>query len=392
MGIATRETPSADLKCIYSDCSTTNKSAVWFIQHIVTTHNSGKQVTSEFIQFPLAVAISSGSSRQQQISSTGQSLANDEAMDIDSHLSTSESIGSSGVTSSATRSHPYNHTPHSIKKSLSNLGTLQNLSVKSFSDLSTLGLQLINLDFLELNPVPALLVCIECKHGITSKSALDHIKSHNIKIVHQDKSTFAKIIEASIDYKHDLPYPPAHSPPIRGLKVSQGWGCTLCNYCSTSSGSFKTHFSKFHPDKTGSHASQMKSIYTQQYFQHSCCFEVNPLLANLEIGNSYELYLKQYTPTLTTSHLLPAAASANEVPPLLKVTQWHEHLKDYINTRSKVQFMMSLVKLPTANNGDQNLGKPLAILVEKYLKDIRQQANSASFALKYLLIECPRYF
>ncbi len=54
--------------------------------------------------------------------------------------------------------------------------------------------------------------------------------------------------------------------------------------------------------------------------------------------------------------------------------------------------MMSLVKLPTANNGDQNLGKPLAILVEKYLKDIRQQANSASFALKYLLIECPRYF
>ncbi len=74
--------------------------------HSHYTQSLESKLLQSLFQFPLAVAISSGSSRQQQISSTGQSLANDQAMDIDSHISTSESIGSSGVTSSATRSHP----------------------------------------------------------------------------------------------------------------------------------------------------------------------------------------------------------------------------------------------------------------------------------------------
>lgn len=136
----------------------------------------------------------------------------------------------------------------------------------------------------------------------------------------------------------------------------------------------------------------MKSIYVQQYFKHSLSFEVTPTLANLDKGNLYELYLKQFTPTLSSTHIFPPPTSVNEVPPLLKITQWHEHLQTFIDTCSKVQFLMSLVKIPTSNHGDPDLGKPLGTLVEQYLKNIQVQANSASIGLKCLLMECPRYF
>ena len=345
----------------------------------------------------MVMAISSESSRQQSVISTDQpSLwANQDNMDID-FQSLTPPQGSMDLSIdtmlTSSRNHPYHHPTHFAAKTSSTSKAQQHTLVNSTDNLLQLGLQIVNLTYLDIHPPPALLVCLDCQHGITPKTALEHIKTHNIVIASQDKLSLIEIIETigCINNKHNFPFPSKLSPPILHLKVSQGWGCCLCNYCSTSSDSFKVHFSKTHPDKIGSHASQMRSIHVQQFFQHSQCFEVTPALANLEQGNSYELYLKQYAPTLTTIHLFPPPNSVNEVSPLLRITQWHEHLKDFIDTHSKVQSMLTLVHLPTLSKGNQDLGKPLELLLDQYLKKIRLQANSASIGLKCLLMECPR--
>lgn len=389
LGKSTRNNLGDDLQCIDSSCSTINKCTAWFTKHIATVHNSKNKVISTVTAFSLSKDLLSSSSLS---GSSGQQsvfpLADDFAMNIDPKpLSVQKTIPPLSL-----QSHPYHHPAHSIATKSLNMATPQRLSVKSINDFSKLGLQIIDLDFLGIHPPPALLICIDCQHGITPKKALNHIKMHNITIANQDKLSFASTIETSmcVGYKPNLAFPSKLSPPIPGLKVNKGWSCTLCNYCSTNEGTFRQHFSKFHSDKVGSHASYTKIVHAQQYFQHMPSFEVTPTLANLETGNLYELYLKQFTPTLTTNHLLPPAISTNEVTPLLRVTQWHEHLKDFIDTCPKVQCIMSLVKLPTSNNGDQDLGKPLDILIEKYLKSIRVLANTSSIGVRCLLMECPR--
>ncbi len=347
------------------------------------------------------MAESAGPSRHHNQNSTVQNSPTsiEYSMDIENspNVTVEKSMDlSKDISQVQIRNHPYNYPSHSSSTTslptTSSLIGLKKFSFKSINDLAQVGLQIINLDFLDISPPPGLLVCMDCKYGIPPKSALEHIKTHHITISSQDKACFANTIETElcVDSKQKLAFPPKLSPPLAGLKVSKGWGCKLCSYCSITSGTFRTHFMDNHLNKLGSQASQMQEINVQQYFQRTPCFEITPSLAHLEKNNLYKLYLQDFSPTLTTSHLLPPPTSVNEVSPLLRMMQWHEHLKDFIGTKVKVEAMKSLFKLPTANHGNQILGKPLGFLINKYLKNIRTQANAATLGIKCLLMECPR--
>ena len=83
--------------------------------------------------------------------------------------------------------------------------------------------------------------------------------------------------------------------------------------------------------------------------------------------------------------------AALEVPPLLKVTQWHVHLKDFTEDCDRVRKLLELTRLPTSRQGECWLGSPLCATIEGYMKDVHVKANMASLGIKCLLKECPRF-
>jgi hypothetical protein len=102
-------------------------------------------------------------------------------------------------------------------------------------------------------------------------------------------------------------------------------------------------------------------------------------------------YLEQCAPEIDGLRILNPPLNPNEVPPLLKVTQWHEHLKDYTKDRNQVQKLLELMKLPTSRRGEGWMGSPLRATITGYMKGIRDKAHNASLGIRCLLMECPRF-
>ena len=335
LGTLTRSDPNDVLACFFPDCLVKHKSSAFFAKHMAK-HNNDEKVKLTSTKFPITMT-------------RPPSPQHDMVMDVDTVEATP-------------------------------------------LDLAKFGLQIVSLDMLNMQPAPNLLVCLDCGCGLPPKSTFEHLKFHNIAIQYEEKSTLGEIIAdmQCVDHKTTLPIPEKLAGPIPHLKVFDAWKCALCNFCSASSGSFKPHFARLHSTKLGTHAANTLAISAQQYFRNAYCFQVTPSLAGLKSGNPYELYLKKFKPTLTTIDLFPAPASVNEIAPLLRLTQWHEHLKDFIDTRAKVEELLALFKLPTSVQGNPTLGQPLQGLIDDYLRIIRNQANSTTIGVKCLLMECPR--
>jgi hypothetical protein len=118
---------------------------------------------------------------------------------------------------------------------------------------------------------------------------------------------------------------------------------------------------------------------------------VTPSLHGLSEDDLFTVYLRQCAPEIEALCILNPPISPNEVPPLLKVMQWHEHLKDYTTDRDTVRKLLELTTLPTSKAGETWMDLPLRATIEAYMKDVQVKANNASLGIKCLLKECPRY-
>jgi hypothetical protein len=253
---------------------------------------------------------------------------------------------------------------------------------------------IVSLSYLQTTPPPQLLVCTKCQHGIMAPSLITHSNSHNIKLLPTDKRNLQAIINnlTFLDDSIEIASPNPPCPPIEGIKVQDGFACDLCSYCCIAVQTMRNHFNDKHKGALGFPKSNCKPVQVQAFFaRRPKFFAVTPSLRGLNKDNLFTKYLQQCAPEIEALTILNPPLNANEVPPLLKVTQWHEHLKDYTNTRVQVQKLLELTKLPTSKKGEGWMGFPLRATIDGYMKDIRDKAHNASLGIRCLLIECPRF-
>ena len=118
---------------------------------------------------------------------------------------------------------------------------------------------------------------------------------------------------------------------------------------------------------------------------------MHPVLSGMSQDNLFTVYLKQHVPLIDSLHLLNPPLDHNEVPPLLKVTQWREHLAPHIDRdKNKVRLLLELTQ-PSTSPQDENswLGEPLRRTIEAYMKDAAHKGNTSTVGLRRLLMECP---
>ena len=259
--------------------------------------------------------------------------------------------------------------------------------------LAKASIAIITLPHLNTTPPTQLLACTKCQHGISASSLISHSNGHNIKLLPAEKQNLQKIINNSSFLKDsaEVPSPMPPCPPLDGILVQNGFACTLCSYCSIAVRTMQNHFYADHKDVLGLARTHSKSVQVQAFFtQRPKYFAVVPILRGQDEDDLFRLYLEQCAPEIDALKILNPPINANEVPPLLKIMQWHEHLKDYITDRESVRKLLGLTKLPTSKKGEAWMGTPLRETIEGYLRDVRVKANNASIGIKCLLKECPR--
>ncbi|KAF8956798.1 hypothetical protein BDZ97DRAFT_1925070 [Flammula alnicola] len=237
------------------------------------------------------------------------------------------------------------------------------------------GLLLLRLSTLGEFPVPLLLVCIECQCGVPPKSAKSHVASHDIHLTKKEKKILSGwLAETKLAQESkDVSTPRPRQAPLQGLQVQPGFSCKLCPFCAPVKRTVENHVYEEHPERRGSSASKfITAAALQAYFR------------------KHPNYFSQIVPEIDASTLVNAATSVNEIPPLLKMTQWHEHLAPFLTDKTTIHDLCSLMDLPTSKRGDAWLGTPLGNVILDYMKDIRSKANKASLGIKCLLMECPR--
>jgi hypothetical protein len=253
---------------------------------------------------------------------------------------------------------------------------------------------IILLPYLQTTPPARLLVCTKCQHGIMPPSSITHLNSHNIKLLPAEKQNLQTILNNStfLDDSIEIPPPNPPCPPIKGIKVQDGFTCDLCSYCCTALQTMRNHFSDKHRGVLGFAKANSKPVQVQAFFaRYPKFFPVTPSLKGLNKDDLFTKYVQQCVPEIEALTILNPPLNANEVPPLLKVTQWHEHLKGHTNDRDQVRKLLELTKLPTSKRGEGWMGSPLRATIEGYMKDVRDKAHNASLGIRCLLIECPRF-
>ena len=111
------------------------------------------------------------------------------------------------------------------------------------------------------------------------------------------------------------------------------------------------------------------------------------MLSGMSQDNMFSVYIKQYAPQINFLKLINSPVDYNEVPPLLKLTSWHNHLEPYIGDTDKVTQLLELTQPP---NNEICKAAPLHRTIEGYMKYAAYKGNNSMLGIRCMLMECPR--
>jgi hypothetical protein len=246
---------------------------------------------------------------------------------------------------------------------------------------------------LRVHSVYRTLHCVCCTSVHIPAHMPEHLKTHSIGPFTKDQEVefMQAMKEFDVCEGWDIQLPTPCGPPIECLKVvSNGYCCNHCSYCIPTSRSFNNHwYSSKHKDNKRPSSTAYHLGFIQTFFgsNQQRWFEVIPALSTLPTLDPFAVYLKTEVPKFIKTINEPPT-HVREVPPLLNVTGWHDHLASYTKTKADIQNIRTLVRLPPFKE-TTGLGR-LHDITNKYMKDIRAKAHSSSIGIKCLLMECPR--
>ncbi|KIM35047.1 hypothetical protein M413DRAFT_79781, partial [Hebeloma cylindrosporum] len=256
--------------------------------------------------------------------------------------------------------------------------------------LEVASLKLVPLPHLKTMPTSLLITCSFCEIALVPNAAVSHVVTHKIRLKKDMRQRLQVIMlrPGVIKAPGDVIVPKPPCAPIEGLKLEDGYKCKLCTYCCITDSTIKNHFSAKHRDHEGTYKDNCEGATVQTFSR--TYFAVVPLLADMMPDNLFALYLKDHVPEVEALQVLNPPIDHNEVPPLLKITSWNDHLAPYIGDKRKVRLLLQLLDLPTSKRGEKWLGERLRKTIEGYMKEASRMGTNSSLAIRCILMECPR--
>jgi Pyruvate/2-oxoacid:ferredoxin oxidoreductase delta subunit len=253
-----------------------------------------------------------------------------------------------------------------------------------------LGLKVLSLESYGFDTTLSVLVCTECEAGVHPKVPVAHAQSHGIKLTKAQIDSLNNAIHflnLASDTK-DLPTRAAYKAPVDYIKIQSGLACKACVYFCPTSHTLESHWTDCHSTLGRAEWSdcQVQTIFARQ----PNFFAVLPILKGLATDDKYRLYISQFSAEISKgdSSLAPAV-SDHEVPPLLRVTLWHEHLAEIIKEKISVRATRLLVDTQHGTKKHAHLDKPLSSLIEDYMLEIKKRMKQVPIPVRMLLMQYP---
>ncbi|KAK0207795.1 hypothetical protein IW262DRAFT_1469135 [Armillaria fumosa] len=181
--------------------------------------------------------------------------------------------------------------------------------------------------------------------------------------------------------------------PVKGLKIEKGFCCKKCSYAVRSLKAMRRHWSndqKWEVCGIGPEEGRWQEGWVQNFFVVPMrFFSVEPSSArrsNAGEGDPFAIFLKTVVPVIEKESIqvLPDAIRPREVPPLVKMMEWHLHLADYITDRHKVQNLRTLVE-PSLKRAKGSIPDLIHQAVFGYLDAVKKLHHGLTMAEKQLL-------
>jgi len=252
------------------------------------------------------------------------------------------------------------------------------------------GLKVLDLQKGTINTNLCVLVCVTCEGGVHKKSPIVHSQTHGIKLTKQHITDLTKLIPTLrlASETTDFVSPPNDQAPIDYIKIQDGLKCNGCSYVCRTPKTMAHHWSNVHKGEGSPDYS--KSKVQTVFAKRPKFFSVLPVLTGLASDDMYRLYLSQCLPEITAADqkIIPAI-SQNEVPPLLRVTLWHEHLERFTKDKVSVRNVRLLIDTMNASKKTPWLGKPLYSTISSYMLDIKTKMKKILIPARMLLMQYP---
>jgi len=252
------------------------------------------------------------------------------------------------------------------------------------------GLKVLDLRKCNIDTNLSVIVCVTCQGGVHPKSPIIHAQSHGIKLTKQHISDLNKLIPTLrlASETKDFSSPPNDQAPIDDIQIHKGLQYNSCSYACRMQNPMDNHWSRDHRAEGSPDFSDCK---VQTIFASKPkYFTVLPALKGLASDDMYRLYLSQFVPEIALADkVIVPPISDKEVPPLLRVTLWHEHLQPFTKDKASVRDLRWLVDTAYAEKKTPWLGKPLYTTVSFYMQDIRRKMKKTLIPALMLLMKYP---
>jgi hypothetical protein len=251
------------------------------------------------------------------------------------------------------------------------------------------GLKVVDLRSYQIDTNLSVLVCLTCEAGVHKNSPIVHAQTHGIKLTKQQVQDLNKLIPMLrlAQANKDFPPPRPDQAPIDYIKIQPGLTCLACDYSCRKSNRMDHHWSDDHKGQEQDSADcKVQTIFNER----PRFFAVQPVLKGLGPQDKYRLYLTKFLPEIAEADktIIPPI-SENEIPALLRVTLWHEHLAPFIKDKASVRSLRSLYDTALAGKDTPWLGKPLSVTVNAYIGDIKKKIRKTPIPARMLLMQYP---
>ena len=221
-------------------------------------------------------------------------------------------------------------------------------------------------------PSLKVLLCVDCEHAVIPANIPGHLRHHKIAIKKIEENLNKVVRDLGISNTPQLPPMPVIQPAIAGLRVYDGLQCAHCNYACRADNTAERHTHDSLPRQFNK--CKVQTVFWPTFVSY---FAVTVPEVTLSPSDRFGFFERQIYPSIPQLSI-GAPSTVREIPPLLKKTLWHIHLKDWIEDTEKRHALKDLVHFISRQ---EPWTEKLADVAEMYLQNARNLALASHYAV-----------
>ncbi|KAF9487387.1 hypothetical protein BDN71DRAFT_1514032 [Pleurotus eryngii] len=232
--------------------------------------------------------------------------------------------------------------------------------------------------------------CLACLIAWIPSKVAGHLRSHGFTLSNKSEEKLLHVLKTLQVVDKETPlHPKELGPPVEGLATTHGFCCTICNYACVKASMIEKHIGK-HKEMASQYGIAYRTGHVQTFFSPTQrhYFEVTaPPPPPSNNSSMLEFYTTNLLPALTATTKVLQPIHHHELPLMVQMTGWHDHLATHLVDRNDIKNLLDLVTVPTRGSGSRLA--MLSNIAYEYLHLCGRRITKSSFEIRKMLQKYP---